>query len=133
MITRRGLNGVVAALIASTGVIASALADVKDYDFELIGQTVKIGPRAVITVRLVDKTTKNPAPDAVVAAGRLDMSLDGMPTMTTKLESVPGQAPGTFQFRADIRMAGRWQLSVSAHVPGETGVIECKLVIKVEK
>lgn len=133
LFTRRFLNAVAAALLVSPGPIASALADAKDYELELVDPTIKIGARALITVRLVNKSTGSAVPGAIIAATRLDMTPEGMPTMQTKLEFVAGgPAPGTYQFRADIRMAGRWQLSLRAQVPGETGMIERKLILKLE-
>ena len=94
---------------------------------------MKIGAGAVITVRLVDKRSGSPVPGAIIAASRLDMTPDGMPTMTTRLESIPGAEPGTYQFKADIRMAGRWQLSLGVRVPGERAIVERKVIIKADK
>ena len=59
-----------AALIgaAMTGAATFALADVKNYEFELVEPTVKAGPDKTITVKLVDKTTGKAIPDAVIFA-----------------------------------------------------------------
>ena len=133
MIARRFFKTVVATLIATGGLISEASADVNNYQFKLVNQAVKIGAGVVITVRLVNKSTGSPVPDAVIAASRLDMTPDGMPTMTTRLESIPGAEPGTYQFKADIRMAGRWQLSLGVRVPGERAIVERKLIIKADK
>lgn len=124
----------VAALIAF--VIATphvAFADIKDYEFQLVDQAVKTGPDAVITVRLVNKKTGKPVPDAVIFATRLDMAPDSMPEMTTKVTPVAGDQPGIYRFKANVSMAGGWQLSLAAKVQGETGTVESKLVIKAQK
>jgi len=115
--------------IAITGTVTAARADVKDYEFQLVDQTVKAGPDKTITVRLVNKTNGKPVADAVIFATRLDMAPDGMQEMATKVAPVPGAEPGTYRFKATFGMAGRWQLSLGAKVQGETGTVESKFVI----
>jgi hypothetical protein len=124
-----------AALIvaAISGASTTAFADIKDYKFELVDQTVQAGPDKVITVRLMNTKTGKPVPDAVIFATRLDMTPDGMQEMATKIAAVPGAEPGTYKFKATFGMAGRWQLSLGAKVQGETGTVENKLVITAQK
>ena len=123
-----------AVLIAvAIGGASAALADIKDYKFELVDQTVKTGPDKVITVRLMNTKTGKPVPDAIIFATRLDMAPDGMQEMATRIASVPGAEPGTYKFKATFGMAGRWQLSLGAKVQGETGTVENKLVITAQK
>jgi hypothetical protein len=119
--------------IAMTGPITTARADIKDYEFKLVDQTVQAGPDKVITVRLINIKTGKPVPDAVIFATRLDMAPDGMQEMATKVALMPGGEPGTYKFRATFGMAGRWQLSLGAKVQGETGTVENKLVITAQK
>ena len=111
----------------------AAFADIKNYEFKLVEPTVAAGPDQTIAVKLVDKTTGKPVPDAVIFATRLDMAPDGMQEMATKIVPVPGAEPGTYRFKATFGMAGRWQLSLGAKVQGETGTIESKLVIQADK
>jgi YtkA-like len=124
-----------AALIAVAIGSAStaALADIEDYKFELVEQTIQAGPDKVITVRLMNTKTGKPVPDAVIFATRLDMSPDGMQEMATKIAPVPGAEGGIYKFKATFGMAGRWQLSLGAKVQGETGTVESKLVITAQK
>ena len=110
-----------------------ALADIKNYEFKLVEPTVKAGPDKTIAVKLVDKTTGKPVPDAVIFATRLDMAPDAMQEMATKVTPLPGTEPGTYRFQATFGMAGRWQLSLGAKVQGETGTVENKLVIQADK
>jgi hypothetical protein len=111
----------------------SALADIKDYEFQLVDQAVKAGPDTVVTVRLVNKKTSKTVPDAVIFATRLDMAPDGMQEMVTKVTPMPGKEPGTYSFKANFSMAGRWQLSLGAKLQGETGTLESKLVVTAQK
>ena len=115
--------------VAMTGSATLARADIKDYEFQLVDQTVKKGD-AIIAVRLVHKPDGKPVPDAVIFATRLDMAPDGMQEMVTKVTAMPGSEPGTYRFKANLSMAGGWQLSLGAKVQGETGTVENKLVLK---
>ncbi len=125
---RAALTGVAMATSATV-----ALADIKDYEFLLVDQTVQAGPDKTITVRLMNKKTGRPVPDAVIFATRLDMAPDGMQEMATKIVPAPGGEPGTYKFKATFGMAGRWQLSLGAKVQGETGTVQNKLVITAQK
>ncbi len=120
--------------IAVAGTATAALADAKDYRFELVDQTVQAGPTdKVITVRLVNIKTGKPVPDAIVFATRLDMAPEGMPEMATKVAPVQGAEPGTYKFKATFGMTGRWQLALGAKIQGETGSVDSKLVIPAQK
>jgi hypothetical protein len=111
----------------------AALADIKDYEFQLVDQTIQAGSDKVVTVRLVNKKTGKAVPDAVIFTTRLDMAPDGMQEMATKVTAMPGTEPGTYKFKANFSMAGRWQLSLGAKVQGETGTVESKLVVTAQK
>lgn len=123
-------TAVIAAAIAVFGVAASpVIADIKDYEFQLVQNEAKKG-EAVIAVRLLNKKTGKAIPDAVIAAKRIDMAPDGMAEMATKIEQMPSTEPGVYRFKANLSMEGRWQLSLGAKVQGETGTVQSKLVIK---
>ncbi|MGF6307956.1 hypothetical protein ABIB82_001813 [Bradyrhizobium sp. i1.8.4] len=119
--------------LALTGTANVALADIKDYEFQLVDQTVQAGPDKVVTVRLINRKTGKAVPDAVIFSTRLDMAPDGMQEMATKVTPMPGTEPGTYRFKATFGMAGRWQLSLGAKVQGETGTVESKLVVTAGK
>jgi hypothetical protein len=135
MKTSRHSRGLQAAIIgmAMAGSTAIARADIKDYEFQLVDPTVQAGADKTITVRLMNRKTGKPVPDAVIFATRLDMAPDGMQEMATKIAPMPGGEPGTYKFKANFGMAGRWQLSLGAKVQGETGTVENKLVITAQK
>jgi hypothetical protein len=128
-------RAVTAALIgiAVAGSAGIAKADIKNYEFKLVEPTIKAGPDKTVTVKLVDKTTGKPVSDAVIFATRLDMAPDGMQEMATKVTPMPGSEPGTYRFKANFSMAGRWQLSLGAKLQGETGTVENKLVIQADQ
>jgi hypothetical protein len=122
---------IMAALISVSmiGSVTAARADIKDYEFQLVDQTVKKGD-AIISVRLIHKPDGKPVPDAVIFATRLDMAPDGMQEMATKVSPAPSTEPGIYKFKATLSMAGGWQFSLGAKVQGETGTVENKLVLK---
>jgi YtkA-like protein len=113
------------------GVFAcAALADVKDYEFQLVQSEMKKGDGAIIAVRLVNKKSGKPVPDAVIFAKRIDMAPDAMQEMTSPLEQLPSTEPGVYRFKTDLTMQGRWRLSLGAKVQGEEGTVATQLVLK---
>jgi len=116
--------------VALIGSSTLARADAKDYEFQLVQKEMKKGDGAIVAVRLVDKRTGKPVPDAVIFAKRIDMAPDNMPTMTAPLEPLPSTEPGVYRFKTNLTMEGGWQLSLGAKVQGETGTVENKLVLK---
>ena len=125
------INPACVAFAALLGALAiPALADVKDYEFRLVQNQVKKGDGAVVAVRLVNRKTGQPVPDAVIFAKRIDMAPDNMPTMDSPLEPLPSTEPGVYRFRTNLSMAGGWQLSLGAKVQGQEGTVESKLVLK---
>jgi hypothetical protein len=135
MITFRMNRAATAALtgVALAGLISAAHAAIQDYEFQLVRPNVTVSTDAEIDVRLINKNTGKPVPDAVIFATRLDMAPDGMAEMATKIAPMPGTEAGVYRFKANVSMQGRWQLSLGAKVQGETGTVESKLVIKADK
>ncbi|MDN4982162.1 FixH family protein [Bradyrhizobium sp. WYCCWR 13022] len=135
MKTTTAARAVAAALLGLTivGAPKLALADIKDYEFQLVEPSVQAGADRIVTVKLMNKKTGKAVPDAVIFASRLDMAPDGMQEMVTKVTPMPGTEPGTYRFKANFSMAGRWQLSLGAKVQGETGSVENKLVVTAQK
>jgi hypothetical protein len=115
--------------IAAAATVLQARAAMQDYEFQLVRSEVKKGD-AIIAVRLINKATGKPVPDAVIFATRLDMAPDGMQEMVTRVTPLPSSEPGVYQFKANLSMAGGWQLSLGAKVQGEAGSLENKLVFK---
>jgi hypothetical protein len=107
----------------------SALADAKDYEFQLLDKEVKQGA-AVISVKLVHKLSGRAVSDAVIFAKRIDMAPEGMAAMASPLTEVPSDKPGEYRFKTNLSMQGQWQLSLGAKVQGENGSVQSKLVLK---
>ncbi|MGV1788592.1 MULTISPECIES: FixH family protein [Agrobacterium] len=124
----------VRALVASLAVLtvsaSSALAGARDYEFQLVASEVKHGPQAEVAVRLVDRRSGNPVPGAVIFTTRMDMAPDGMEVMTTSVENLPENEPGTYRFRTNLSMAGGWRFKVAAKVQGEPETVQGEVVLK---
>lgn len=129
MIPNKIARALVAALPFAIGAMP-ARADVKDYEFRLTQGDFKPGNGVVVSVRLVDKRTGKPVPDAVIFAKRIDMEPDGMAMMASPIDAVPAAEPGTYSFKTNLSMEGRWRLSLAAKIQGEIGTLENKLVLK---
>ena len=109
---------------------AALRADLDGYEFRLVEPEIRQGDGAVVTVRLVEKTTGQAVPDAVIFARRIDMAPEDMPTMTAPLEPLPATEPGTYRFGTDLMMEGGWRLSLAAKVQGQSGTVNNRLVFK---
>ncbi|ABS69814.1 FixH family protein [Xanthobacter autotrophicus] len=125
---RAAAAALAAALLASAASVARA--EINDYEFRLVQTDIKQGDGAIVAVRLIDRRSGKPVPDAVIFASRIDMAPDGMPTMAAPIEAVPSTEPGVYRFKTNLMMAGGWRLSLGAKIQGETGTIESKLVLK---
>ncbi len=109
--------------------IAPALAEIQDYEFQLVNAAPNVG-EAVVAVQLVNTKTGKAMSDAVIVAKRIDMQPDGMAAMTAPIEQVLSSEPGVYLFRTNLVMAGGWRLSLAAKVQGETGTVESRLILK---
>ena len=127
-IKRAAMAALTAAL--SVSAVSTVRADIADYEFRLVQPNRKQGDGAMVSVRLVDKRTGGPVPDAVIFAMRIDMAPDGMPTMTTSIEALPSTEPGIYRFTTNLTMEGGWQLSLGAKIQGETGTLQNKLILR---
>jgi YtkA-like protein len=115
---------------AAVSLNGAAFAGADDYAFEPVKAEVKKGDHVTLTVRLVHKPTGKPVSDAVIVSPRIDMSPEGMETMTAPITPAKGAQPGTYSFTTDLAMAGRWLLTVSAKVQGEQETVTGKVTFK---
>jgi len=51
------------------------------------------------------------------------MTPAGMTDMTGKVTPLSSDQPGVYRFQVETGMAGKWQLTLSAKVQGETGTV----------
>lgn len=119
--------------VAMSLTTAAAWAGAVDYVFEPVTPEMKKGDDVIVAVRLVHKPTGKPVPDAVIIRKRVDMAPDGMADMESPVAPAVTNEPGTYAFKTDLPMAGRYQLSLAAKVQGEPETVIGKVVIKATK
>ncbi len=119
--------------VAATLVTSAAMAGASDYAFEPVVPEMKKGDDVTVAVRLTNKTTGKPVPDAVIFKTRVDMAPDGMAEMESPVAPLPSKEPGVYAFKTDLPMAGRYQLTLSAKVQGEAETVTGKVVVKATK
>lgn len=132
LMTRQFFRALALGTALTIGHSPLAFADIKDFEFQLIDKEVKEG-QAVVTVKLIQKSTGKAIPDAVIFAKRIDMGPDQMEAMTAPLDLLPGSDPGVYRFKTDLTMAGQWALTLAAKVQGESGTVENRLIVKATK
>ena len=118
--------------IALSLLMSAAFAGANDYSFEPVKADVKKGNGVILAVRLVHKPTGKAVSDAVIISSRVDMTPEGMPTMTGPIASTTEGEAGTYNFKTDLTMAGGWLLTVSAKVQGEQETVTSKVTFKIE-
>ena len=121
----------VGTILAAMSFTGTAFAGADEYVFEPVKSEIKSSNVATVAVRLLHKPTGKPVTDAAIVQTRLDMAPDGMADMATAIAPLPSPEPGVYAFKAPLTMAGRWLLTVSAKVQGETETVVGKLIFKV--
>lgn len=115
-------------LIAGSATVSFAAS--KDYEFQPVSTDVKQGEGSLISVRLIDKRTGKPVPDAVIFTTRMDMAPEGMEMMTTPVVAAAASEPGIYAFKTDFTMAGGWRFKLAAKVQGEPDTVQGEIVLK---
>jgi hypothetical protein len=111
----------------------AALAAAADYEFQGVAAETKKGDDVVVAVRLVHKPTGKPVDGAVIVRTRIDMSPDKMADMVSPVAAVDAKEPGTYAFKTDLPMAGRYLFSLAAKVQGEAETVVGKVILKAVK
>ena len=123
-----------AALAATLSLAASAaMAGAGDYTFEPVNPEMKKGDDVTLAVRLTNKQTGKPVPDAVIFKTRVDMAPDGMAEMESAVSPLPSKEPGVYAFKTDLPMAGRYQVTLSAKVQGQAETVTGKVIVTATK
>lgn len=98
--------------------------------WEPVTADVPTGKAVRLEVRLTGVATPQAADAVRITATRLDMSPDGMATMTAPARVLPPPAPGIVAVEADLSMAGRWALSLVADVAGQSAPVRGIVVFR---
>ena len=136
MIKANAMNAIFTALIAfgaAIGMGSPALADAKDYRFELVGAPSKSGTATVIKVKLIHIPDGKPVPGAIITQTKLDMGPEGMASMTAPAKASGTTEAGIYQIEAAPEMAGNWALTLSAKVQGERETVIGTVTVPIAK
>jgi hypothetical protein len=125
------MTAVVAATLSLA--VTVAVAGAGDYAFEPVNPEMKKGEDVTLAVRLTNKQTGKPVADAVIFKTRVDMAPDGMAEMVSAVAPLPSKEPGVYAFKTDLPMAGRYQLTLSAKVQGESETVTGKVIVTATK
>ena len=137
MLHTRSLNPAALALLFSAFLLALSSSSCaspdkrsRDYRFEVLNQPVEVGAHSELVVQLTRVSDSQPIKNANLTARRLEMTHMRPPhktlapgrtttTMTGEVKFLGSSGPGQYRFMADVSMPGRWELDISADVPGE--------------
>lgn len=124
---------ILAAAILTISPPAPTLAAAKDYRFELVGSPVKSGKTALVKVKLIHVPDGKPVTGAIIVQTKLDMTPEGMASMTVPAKSSASAEAGIYQIEAQPVMPGNWALSLSAKVRGETETVTGTVTVPIAK
>jgi hypothetical protein len=126
VVRRLLLSGAFAAAATLTTALPSQ-ANPADYVFEAVQAHVVADGQAKVAVRLVHLKDNKPVGDAVIFQTRMEMPMEGMAPMATRITAQKPSGDGNYPFVADLSMPGTWTLLLSAKVQGETGTVTGKV------
>lgn len=119
--------------VAAWGVLMFAtatftIAAPKDYRFEL-AEIKASGPgKTAAAVRLIHASDDKPVDGAAIVEAKTEMGPAGMPEMFGKVTPAASNQPGLYRFSIETGMAGKWELVLTAKMPGETAPVTGKVI-----
>jgi len=126
------IGRIVGVCIAAWGVLMLAsttltIAAPNEYRFEVVGAPTGVPGKTTVAVRLVHASDNKPVEGATIAEAKTDMGPAGMAEMSGKVTPAASDR-GVFQFSIETGMAGKWELLLTAKVPGETAPVTGKVI-----
>lgn len=98
------------------------------YRWEAVTTGIAAQPGQQFSIRLIGPDG-GAVEGARIIAARLDMAPEGMAAMDTPLTPLAAGEAGTFAFRADLTMAGRWALHLKVKVPDQAEPIDGEIIL----
>ena len=110
-----------------------------NYRFEALDGQVAPSPNAEVRVRLVRVADNRPVPGAIITNHRFEMWMSNYKVSTSVMvegRETPGilsreEGQGVYRVHAQLPMAGSWQATLTARVPGEAVPVRGRLAIQV--
>jgi predicted metal-binding membrane protein len=113
-----------ALLLATTTLTIAAP---NEYRFEVVDAPTGVPGTTTVAVRLLHASDKKPVDNATIVEAKTDMGPSGMAEMSGKVTPAASD-PGLFRFSIETGMAGKWELVLTAKVPGEAAPITGKVI-----
>jgi hypothetical protein len=110
-------------LVTTTLTIAAP----NEYRFEVVDGPTGVPGTTTVAVRLVRGSDNKPVDGATIVEAKTDMGPAGMAEMSGKVTPVASDHPGLYRFSIETGMAGKWELVLTAKVPGETAPVTGKV------
>jgi hypothetical protein len=119
--------------IAAWGVLLRAtmtltIAAPNEYRFEVVDAPTGVPGATTVAVRLVHASDNKPVDGATIVEATTDMGPAGMAEMSGKVTPATSDHPGLYRFSIETGMAGKWELVLTAKVPGETAAVTGKVI-----
>jgi predicted metal-binding membrane protein len=114
-----------ALLLATTTLTIAAP---NEYRFEVIDAPTGVPGTTTVAVRLLHASDNKPVDNATIVEAKTDMGPAGMAEMSGKVTPAASDQRGLFRFSIETGMAGKWELVLTAKVPGEPAPITGKVV-----
>jgi predicted metal-binding membrane protein len=119
-----GIAGWGVLLLAGTLTVAAP----NDYRFLVVDAPVSAPGKTMVAVHLIRVADNKPVDDATIVEAKTDMGPGGTAEMSGKVTPVASHRPGVFCFSLETGMAGKWELVLSAKVPGKTAPVTGKVI-----
>jgi predicted metal-binding membrane protein len=113
-------------LLLATTTLTVAAPD--EYRFEVVDAPTGVAGTTAVAVRLVHASNNKPVDDATIVEAKTDMGPAGMAEMSGKVTRGESAQPGVYRFSIETGMAGKWELVLTARVPGETAPVTGKVI-----
>jgi predicted metal-binding membrane protein len=118
--------------VAAWGVLllatALTIAAPNGYRFEIVDAPTWVPGTTTVAVRLVHVSDNRPVDGATIVEAKTDMGPAGMAEMSGKVRPTASDHPGLYRFSIETGMAGKWELVLTAKVPGKTAPVAGKVV-----
>jgi predicted metal-binding membrane protein len=126
------IGRVVGAGVAAWGVLLLGTATLtiavpNEYRFDVVDAPTGVPDTTIVAVRLVHASDNKPVYGATIVEAKTDMGPAGMAEMSGKVTPAASDHPGLYRFSIETGMAGKWELVLTATVPGEAAPVTGKV------
>jgi predicted metal-binding membrane protein len=111
-------------LVGTTLTIAAP----NEYRFEVVDAPTGVPGTTTVAIRIVHASDNKLVDGATIVEAKTDMGPAGMAEMSGKVTQAASDHAGVYRFSIETGMAGKWELVLTAKVPGETAPVTGKVI-----